>query len=184
MIFVSIIGLSGKRGLLDKLSIDTYNEAIANVIAELRNIAGKENSKIHLISGGCAISDHIAVIIWNKIKNGELDLPIEKFTIYTHCKWEDDKYNKSKEGRDANHYHYMFSKYMKIHSLSEIKQAIDFGAIVITQTGIFNKSLRLASCDYMITMCMSNSKYLGPNTNKTFRYCHGKKIYVQYIHSD
>lgn len=135
---VAIVGTAGRddNSLLTKATWKAmYNHAVSMVSPD-----------IHLVSGGAAWADHIAVKLFLEGKVGGLTLHLPaKFNVAV-AKFE-GAYKTA--GHTAGYYHSKFTKTVGFNSLKELVEAIKKGAIVTTQEGntpqnFFNRNTLIA----------------------------------------
>lgn len=155
MITVSIIGTAGRNGLYRRLTSEVYERAISSVLAILNQIAAAHStdiSKLLIKSGGAALSDHIAVILYRRglITSLHLHLPCD------FSKEQKRFIGNPKIAESANSHHSNFSSQLGIDSLGEL-------AVLITglnrdtcsydlSNGFFARNRKIAKCDYLIAL--------------------------------
>lgn len=84
---VSIIGFASGKGIRERenlLNKETWGEICKTAENYILSNVGLDWSKIHLISGGAAWCDHVAVYLYLKHKESQL-------TLHFPCKWDFDK---------------------------------------------------------------------------------------------
>lgn len=90
----------------------------------------------HLVSGGAAVSDHIAVRLF-------LDGVAPKLALHLPAEWTTHGFKETSSrfdtGRTSNWYHALFSERERIDSLGEIQQAIERGAEIKMGAGGFKE---------------------------------------------
>lgn len=132
----------------------------------------------HLVSGGAAWSDHVAVALF-------LAYP-ERFTLTLHlpCKWngryeDSGKYDwKTNPGRTSNIYHEQFSKAVKRESLQDIDRAIKLGAKVQVHNGFHARNDVIAKASYMLAYSWDKLEPIEGGTAYTWRKCKGQRSHV------
>lgn len=148
---IGIIGSSGKLGEIRKVHLQTYNNMLNVALADIKyfesiNLIKHSPKSTILISGGAALSDHIAVDLFLK---GE----VNRLMLYLPCKWDEKKCQFIDLGEDdwiknpgklANQRHRSFSKQLHRNTLHDIQMAIDKGATVIIGEGFHKRNLELA----------------------------------------
>ena len=112
---------------------------------------------IHLISGGAAWCDHVAIYLYKKY-------PLCRLTLYFPCKWKNDKFDddgqshwSNNPGRLANNYHNKFSEKVGWETLLDISEAIDNNATIRVYNGFHQRNVRIGKCDYLIACTFSKS---------------------------
>ena len=114
----------------------------------------KENNYpiTHLVSGGAAWADHVAVRLF-------LDKKVPHLRLFLPCEWSGGHFydNGIKEdfkrnpGKTANHYHLKFYKSTFINSLSEIQTAQNEGAELINvDKGFYARNALVAKSDFIL----------------------------------
>lgn len=175
---VSIIGCAGRGSQYTALSTQKFNTMCNKTLEILQmnfNLELGSEGNIHLISGGAAWSDHVAVKLF-------LDKKVAALTLELPCKWDSKKHmyvdNKSDDwkknpGRSANKYHKTFSVIRNINSLIDIKHAFENGAKCNVWEGFHDRNKRVANTDYMIAFTLSNSDspMNGSGTHHTWKLC-------------
>lgn len=163
---VSIIGTAKKFD---------FQKAYKQAEDYIENNISKDWNEIHLVSGGAAYGDHIAVRLF-------LAHPESSFTLHLPCKF-DKKYEDTgvkdwriNPGNTANYYHSLFSKNEGIDSLKEIEQAISIGANILVYKGFHKRNAEVAKSDYTIAFSYSKEDYpTDGGTNFTWKLCKGEK---------
>ena len=105
---LAVIGFSGRKVKLQKLTPQTFQKMEARVMQE-------RPSK--LVSGGSAWADHVAVSLFlqRKVEGLELHLP---------CQFADEFDVKTPEGRILNGLHQHCSTILGVNTLSQLELAI------------------------------------------------------------
>lgn len=158
---VSIIGSAGRDAeslsLLNADSFEKMVETAQNILGGI--VSGKPHigGKLHLVSGGAAWSDHVAVRLFAK---GCAD----SLTLHLPCKLDGNKFYdsgsysyKTNPGRSANKYHAQFSKAIGNNSIGEIHEAIENGAKVVVHNGFFARNNSVAKSDHIIAFTKSTT---------------------------
>lgn len=161
-ITLSIVGTAGRKDDEKRLSSQSFS-AMYSVAESLINQLIKSNYPVtHLVSGGSAWADHVAVKLFldNKANNLRLFIPCEfnngRFT---------DKNSGIRQfnppGDTLNYYHSKFQRKTNINSLSEIQVAKLRGAELITCTGGFHgRNSMVAQSDLILAMTFGNGEYV------------------------
>lgn len=160
-ISVSIIGSASAKGVLSNeklLTQKTWEVLCSTTEQHINNQISHDWSKIHLVSGGAAWCDHIAVFLY-------LKHPESKLTLHFPCKWDTNKkqfidnglYHWAKNpGRTANSYHLSFQKKIKENTLEQIHDAIGQGAIVCDHyKGFHDRNLIVGQSQHLIAFSFS-----------------------------
>lgn len=130
-ITLSIVGTAGRKDDGKKLSKKHF-EAMCIVASGLMEQLAESNYPItHLVSGGAAWADHVAVRLF-------LDKKAPHLRLFLPDLWENGAYHDTGErdpfknpGGTANYYHKLFLNATGIHSLSQIQTAKGEGAELI-----------------------------------------------------
>jgi hypothetical protein len=93
----------------------------------------KATGSTHLVSGGAAWADHVAVAL---VASGTV--PAENLTLHLPAAMTQTGYDEAtRDGGIANFYHRLFRQTAGIHGLAEIRAVISAGAIVQVNPGGF-----------------------------------------------
>lgn len=150
---VSIIGTAGRHDL-DRLHNRLYETMIhkADMI-----ISGERKGRyVHLISGGAAWSDHIAVSLFLRYpeRYGQLTLHLPCPLVFDTKKYQFEdtgsKDFRQNPGRSANMYHAPFSKALGRDTLEEIHIVEAIGARLVVHKGFFARNTEVAKCCDML----------------------------------
>ena len=154
---VGIIGTAGRKEDGPKMSRELYFRMVNRAKKEINNhfFAGVFNpTKLFLLSGGAAWSDHVAVSLF-------LMGFSENLSLYFPCKWSTWNHCFSypeKVASIANYYHKEFSEKMnprdtnKHTTLSGIQRAIDKGAKYHEYSGFHERNFLVGQCKLLIAM--------------------------------
>jgi hypothetical protein len=113
-----------------------------------------ENKIDHVISGGAAWADHVAVHLF-------LGGAIPNLTLHLPCEFRNGAYWGNRTAEIANFYHYSFSDVMGFKSLSQIEEAIKRGANITVSKGFFVRNTLVADeSDVMLAMTFGNKETL------------------------
>lgn len=154
---LAIIGTAGRKTDADLLSIDKYNEMyqIASKLIDYIE-TNLKRSITHLVSGGAAYADHLAVQLYlnDKVPNLRLFLP---------CDFKDgefvDEYDMlGRTAETATFYHKKFSEKIRIDSIKELKSAIDKGAEVIVINGFKNRNTYVSRAEFLVAMTFGKGR--------------------------
>jgi hypothetical protein len=165
---ISIIGTAKKFDFKK-----AYKQAEDYII----NFISKDWKDIHLVSGGAAYGDHIAVRLF-------LAHPESKLILHLPCKF-DKKFEDTgvkdwriNPGNTANYYHSLFSKNEGIDSFGEIENAINSGAKILVYSGFHKRNAEVAKSDYTLAFSYSKGDYpTDGGTSFTWKLCKGIKIH-------
>lgn len=155
-IIISIIGTASSKNvttneiLLNKSTWDLMCQKAEQYVEEKSQ---SDWSKVSLVSGGAAWSDHLAIHL--HLKHNE-----SKLTLHFPCKWDKEKtqyldngfYHWSKNpGKTANTYHKQFGKKIGENTLQQIQLALSNGATCIdTYAGFHDRNKAVGQCQYML----------------------------------
>jgi len=147
---LSIVGTCGRGEDYDKLNLSKYEEMYRVADKLIEYINSKSPTPLtHLVSGGAAFSDHLAVRLYlnNRIPNLKLYLPC----AYENGEFTDDDIF-GRIASTANWYHSQFEKETGQNSLKEIQLAIDKGADVTVINGFKNRNTYVSMSHYILAM--------------------------------
>ena len=117
---LAIIGTAGRNDDAPRLSKAAYDRMCdaARAMVRLRGYT-------HLVSGGAAWADHVAVTLAL-----EGTVPVGNLTLHLPAPLRDGRYDEdAKDGRTANHYHRLFRARSGIDGLAELASATALGAM-------------------------------------------------------
>lgn len=147
----SIVGTAGRGDDASKLSKEHF-WAMYTVAEGLIDQFAENNYPItHVVSGGAAWADHVAVKLFLREKVGKLRLffPCEFSTGRFVDTGKDDWF--LNPGRTLNTYHKNFSDKSFINSLSDIQIAINEGAeTYVTKGGFHGRNAMVAKSDFLL----------------------------------
>ena len=158
--------------MMRKVRLQNYNDMLQKATADIDRLSFGNSKSVTLISGGAALSDHVAIDLFLKglVKNLILHLP---------CKWDekrcchydngDDDW-KTNPGKLSNSLHEQFSKQLQKNSLNEIQLAIDKGATVIIGKGYFDRNLKIAK-ESQGLIAFTFDTEMTPGTKHTWDHC-------------
>jgi hypothetical protein len=161
----SIIGTAGRKDDAAKLSKKHF-EAMC-VVAEGLLEQFKENNYpiTHLVSGGAAWADHVAVRLF-------LDHKAPHLRLFLPAVWEGGSYHdtgasdwKINPGGTANHYHRQFQINTNINSLTEIQIAQSEGAELIpVAKGFYARNALVAKSDFLLACTFGDKELVKPKS--------------------
>jgi|2_EtaG_2_1085320.scaffolds.fasta_scaffold01185_9 hypothetical protein len=166
MIKIAIIGTAGRKTDGVKLNRTIYQAIIEDVRHRLEIV----REPIHLVSGGAAYMDHLAVLAYlRKFPN------VESLELFFPCKWQDEMFQRNGTQRKStasvsNNYHEKFSLKMKGEkdtSLKQIQRALDNGARYHERKGFYDRNLDVGYVDYILAYTFGKSLY-QPKDGGTF----------------
>lgn len=169
---LAIIGTSGRKDpLIKKDFINMYNHA--------KKFVKKHHIK-HVVSGGAAWADHVAVKLFlrNKINFLTLELPCSfenKFKDTGVVNWI------TNPGGTLNYYHRKFTQIRNRDSLAEINQAIQKGAECIIHSSLHERNRYVASSATMMLAYGITPELVDGGTKYTWDRCvlsKDKKTYI------
>lgn len=151
---ISIAGSAGRKDDGYKLHAGLYasaQDAVTNLLATFR----EDGSQIHLVSGGAAYMDHLAVRIF-------LAGLADKLTLHLPCKWDrvhrrledTGEFNWAKNpGGTANALHRKFQKKTGVDSFGEMAKAIAHPNCTVTVSpGFHARNVLMAESDILIAL--------------------------------
>lgn len=133
---LAIIGTAGRRDDADRLSrghFDAMTDVAYGVI--------QETGATHLVSGGAAWADHVAVRL---VLEGAI--PADHLTLFLPAALGVDGFTASRDGQTANYYHRKFSAAARIDSIAELNEVRRRGAtLIVNPAGFFARNAQVAS---------------------------------------
>ena len=169
---IGIIGSCGKNGAMRKVRTENYLNMINSAREDVKRLSFQNPKTVTLVSGGAALSDHIAVELF-------LNDVVKGLVLHLPCKWDETKCKfidngednwKTNPGRISNNLHEKFSKRLNKNSLNEIQMAIDKGATVVIAKSFWDRNLKIAKeSDALIAFTFE--KEMTPGTKHTWDAC-------------
>ena len=155
-ITLAIVGTAGRKDDANRLTRKHF-EAMCLVASGLMEQINDSNYPItHLVSGGAAWADHVAVRLF-------LDKKVANLRLYIPAEWDNGAYatktspsvqNKdfsSDPGGTANHYHKQFQQKTGINGLSDIQIAKAHGAeLYCCRGGFYGRNAMVAKSDFIL----------------------------------
>lgn len=150
----SIIGTAGRNDDGNRLSRQHFDAMCIVANGLLEQFAEINYPITHLVSGGAAWADHVAVKLF-------LDKKVPNLRLFLPAKWDygafrdNGKPNDPKEnpGGIANHYHRKFQTISGINSLSQLQIAKNEGAEFIeVEKGFYARNALVAKSDFLLAM--------------------------------
>ena len=149
---VALIGTAGRKEDSTKLNRKLYQK----ILEDVRNRLNLIREPVHLLSGGAAYMDHLAVLAYLR------DFPnVESFEIFFPCKW-DNGFEENKTGGISKWYHEKFSLKMggaKTTSIEQIQKAINKGATYTEGKGFHARNIPVGKADYILAYTFGDSLY-------------------------
>lgn len=153
MIKLAIIGTAG-REIPNVLTRDHWTKMCVDALARISHGSTVLQDHIHLVSGGAAWADHLAVWLFNMGY-------VTQLTLHFPCAWDrtygwfedtGDRDPRSNPGKTANYYHQKFSSICGISSLTEIQMAMrSEHCDTLVTAGFFDRNTMVATeSDYML----------------------------------
>jgi hypothetical protein len=163
----AIVGTAGRKDDASKLSKKHF-EAMCITASGLIDQCNKSGYPItHLVSGGAAWADHVAVKLF-------LDKKVPHLLLFIPCKfvggsYEDEfraeipfhgkKGNQRSIGGTMNYYHQRFKIVTGINSLSQIQTAKNEGAELLPcRGGFYGRNAMVAKSDFILAMTFGNKR--------------------------
>jgi hypothetical protein len=105
----------------------------------------------HLVSGGAAWADHLAVRAFLDPSRGL----VQGLKLYLPASFERGRYIPDPSvqfnpGKTSNYYHEQFSRAIGANTLSEIAQAAENGANLIVEPGFFNRNASVSHTEILL----------------------------------
>ena len=185
---VAIIGTSGRGEDGSRMTNKLFDLMIDCSISLIKAHC---HGDIHLISGGAAGADHVAVRLFLDSLGDAPPLFVSSLKLFLPCEWVNDSKNphnidtneRKNPGRTANKLHYAFSQRTKLDSLKDIFCALSLGAeIDTTNFGFHARNKKVAENADMLIAFTFGSRLDQPKdggTMDTWNKCkHGLKIHV------
>lgn len=175
---VAIIGTAG-RDKSKHMSIGLWNWMVDNAIARIQQGA-------HVVSGGAAWADHLAVELFLRGHAGELTLHLP--APITDKGWFEGPYKSAASA--ANFYHANFSTVIGRHSIGEIVLASRkehcHGTVQPIGAGygaMFARNALVAECEQMLAYTFGQGDVpTDGGTKDTWDKCKGMKLHVPLPH--
>ena len=163
-ISLAICGTAGRRESGKRLSRQHFEAAYAIAEELLKQINECNYPITHLVSGGAAYMDHIAVKLFlnNKVPHLRLFLP----AIWENSSYYDNRISNmvKNPGEYANYYHERFQRVTGINSLSEIQIAKSRGAELIDRNkqgkslGFYARNALVAKSDFLFACTFGDGR--------------------------
>lgn len=153
----SIVGTAGRKDDAKRLS-KSHFDAMCNIAEGLIDQCAENNYPItHLVSGGAAWSDHVAVKLF-------LDKKVPNLRLFLPCEYEGGSFRDNgivdslkNPGGTCNYYHRKFQLVTHINSLSQLQIAKSEGAEFINvDKGFYARNALVAKSDFILAMTFGN----------------------------
>lgn len=158
-ITLAIIGTAGRKE--DEKRLTTNHFKAMCIIAEglIEQVNESNYPLTHLVSGGAAWTDHVAVRLF-------LDKKAPGLRIFMPAAWDDGSYHDNgnrdayeNPGGTANYYHKLFQQKTGINSLTEILIAKSHGAELIpVLRGFHARNALVAKSDFLLACTFGNER--------------------------
>jgi hypothetical protein len=174
---VAIIGTAG-RDKTRNMCIELWNWMVEDAISRIKQGA-------HVVSGGAAWADHLAVELFLRGHAGELTLHLP--APITDQFWFEGPYKSAASA--ANYYHAQFSTVIGRHSIEEIVKASQMemchGTVQPVGAGygaMFQRNALVAECEQMLAYTFGQGDVPADGgTKDTWDKCRGMKLHVPLI---
>lgn len=124
--------------------------------------------QVHLISGGAAWSDHVAVRLF--IRYHEQGRPFHGLTLYLPANWTGQGYDPNQRTAfTSNFYHQQMSEALFINSLQEIETARKYGATLISGSDFGVRNRKIAANSEFLIAFTWDVKQGRPGSNGTLQ---------------
>lgn len=169
---VGIIGSCGKNNEMKKVNNTNYQNMIRSAEDDIKRLSFQNPKYVTLVSGGAALSDHIAIELYLKDCVGGLALHLPCKWDETKCKFVDSGSNdwRTNPGRMTNNLHIKFSQRLNKNSLHDIQLAIDKGAKLIIGKNFQSRNLKIAN-ESNALIAFTFDKEMTPGTKYTWTVC-------------
>jgi len=187
IITVSIIGSASSKGNIqweNLLNKKTWEKLCQQAEDYISSHISNQWSNIHLISGGAAWCDHIAIYLYLKHLDSHL-------TLHFPCKWDSTQKRfinngqshwAANPGKLANSYHRSFTQKISEDTLGQIQLAIDKGAIIYDHyKGFHDRNSAVGKSQHMIAFSFSQTNEpTDGGTSHTWKHskCPNKKHFT------
>ncbi len=156
---VAVIGAAGRNedgARMTKELFETMTICTRRVMNEVWKLS---TVTTHLVSGGAAWSDHVAVCLF---LNGMMsEDAFANLTLYLPCAWCNKPLGgdrRANEGRTMNALHNTFAKKLAHNTLEDIESARQMGANLVTLDGFHARNTKIAAdAEYMIAFTWSEN---------------------------
>lgn len=177
---IAIVGTAGRKDDQIKMSRDLYFKMYRDVEKRIQEMVPERNKR-HLVSGGAAWADHLAVSLYLADFANSLHLYLPcGFTNIGKCRFISNFKVADKAADVANYYHKLFSNKMGGDTLIGIDKARQKGAILDhSALGFLGRNLLVGQVDTLIAYTWGDGKVPKDegtshcwNHSKAFRKIH------------
>jgi len=156
----AIVGTAGRKDDEKRLTRKHFDAMCLVASGLLEQINGINYPITHLVSGGAAWADHVAVRLF-------LDKKVPNLRLFIPAEWEDGKYHDTGErdsntnpGGTANYWHKQFQLRTGINGLSDIQIAKAYGAkLYFCRGGFHGRNAMVAKSDFILA-CTFGDKHM------------------------
>lgn len=187
---LAIIGTAGRDAESMNCVTPTSFQKMVDVANDYKAEKIKHNQNFAIVSGGAAVSDHVALYLFDKCEESArlvLHLPCE-WDFVKHCFVDNGKDGSTNNpGRRANQLHKHFSKRAGINSLDELHaKLVSWRALgpeaskidVEVHSGFHSRNRAIAqNANFLLALGFQDS--MTPGTAMTFSACGGDRKYVK-----
>lgn len=143
---VGIIGTAGRKEDGARLSKALWDTMVSHSMLAIEQLV-PESQEVHLVSGGAAVADHLAVRLY-------LDKVADSLTLHLPAPFSHSRFqgsgSKLDAGRIANYYHDNFRFKTHVDSLRDIQRAIDAGAKTTVSQGFHARNILVGKVDLLL----------------------------------
>ena len=151
---VSIIGTAGKRDDAPRMSLSLYKKMVRTAESWIK---GRVDSwrQVHLVSGGAAWADHVAISLYKLHPEARLTLHLPCPWDHAHQKFLDsgERDFKLNPGGTSNFYHREFSDKVGSDTLRGIHEVVSSGApevTIVEGKGLFERNAKVAKSEVIL----------------------------------
>lgn len=183
----AIVGTAGRHEDAKKLSKKHFEAMYVVALGLLEQFAENNYPVTHLVSGGSAWADHVAVRLF-------LDKKAPNLRLYLPCEWEHGGFKSTGVPQNPadvlNVYHRKFKMVSNIHSLSDIQIAKNEGAELLPcRGGFYGRNAMVAKSDFLLAMTFGKEHIVknGGTSDTVQRYLERVRkgeIYDKSFHYD
>jgi hypothetical protein len=154
---IAIIGTAGRKDDAPRMSVGLYRWMVMRAMEEIEAIVeATGNASIHLVSGGAAWADHVAVSLYLKGVGASLNLMLPApFDIRQCCYIENGQ---GSPGQVANYYHGVFSGHMGRNTMEGIMAASVQGADLRVFDGFHARNREVGKVDALIAFTFADGR--------------------------
>lgn len=160
----AIVGTAGRKDDLAKLNMDKFTRMVGLTDSILTSCFNPQYYGLStIVSGGSAWADHIAVryFLYSGLKF-KLKLYLPDYFVKGQFQDTGSRDWKTNPGGTLNYYHKLFKDKTGIDSLGEIEKAIEKGAEVLVEPGLFQRNTKVAESDILIALTFGKEGTVKP----------------------